>query len=563
MTYAKYLDKDGRFDSITVQQALAAGNDPIKQAAIRSHVAGLQASEFRLDRNSKLLDNEMKTSKVNSDRFEDYAHRGANEIVSSAMGNFMFTAGGMTGKLNDAMKLIDNMQKNGSVDPEALKAIGLNLGKLRDNMSMGLDNFFRAPISKDNPQSPASLIKDNAKVEAIKKQYLSTIDTLITQVGQDNTHLATANAAVIKNMKENAVLRVMGLETIQKMAGIEGALGPSAAKVLDLMHTHTNWKDLNELSMNLTTLRMQRTVTGLNEDGLDSIATDYTKASEASTVVFNAKEPPSDYLKANIEFVKQLATNPDLPIDMRIKAASEIANDKTINFIQRFDTNKQFDVWATIYAPEVTKGIKLTMPQDTWNKYRTLGEETFVRLFNTYIDTVNQGVQDNRGINPRWNENTQQIDYDERRIPRGVALADPARVSINRLNAGLRTYANILREDGEVITSQRLKAIGLELDLKLKNPNAEDLLKTLSTIPEAGTPKLFQKSTKEDLSKAPRDELNSFLSKHSLPEDTPMYQGKELIKNPNDVIKDAKLVPNGDYFVKRDNQWFKIVLPSR
>jgi hypothetical protein len=567
-SHAKYLGDEG-----AVRAAYNAVNDPVAQNNFRVQIGKSQATEHNIKLDDATLERELKTGKVTTQRAEGVVNSRLGDMVSTKLDTFLWNVGGRTGNMQDLRNIISRMQATGAPDPETLQMVGQAVGQLKDAFSKQSDEWYRTKqygeqIGPDGNRyftdSPSTVLKDAGKWADIKKSYMAMFDDIATQAGTGNLHLATTDAATIAAMGPNQAMRLVANPVFKNYMGIEAGLKQSASAVINQLEQTNNWQGRTKLVDYLTTLNAKAIVSGTDKwKGYMDSVNNYEKAAAGDPT--SPPEVPVEFKRAIIDNNRKMVINPDMPLESRTKVAEYIANDQTLTFINTFKDKDRPNAWAAIYAPDVGNAIKTTMSVDTWQRYRSLGEQAFKEVFKSQIDILNKSAQTPDKPNFRWNEETQQIEPNEAKLYRNRVVKTEVDRTIDNINTSLRTASNMLAQDGEKITQEWLQKVGVNLE-KTDTP-ADHALKPLrmAGISPSGlaSPTARNRNNAPVTSpEAPRGTLNEFLAKKSTGDQTPIYEGDTLVKNPQDVYRNA-VEYKGEYFVRKDNKWFKIILPTK
>lgn len=570
---AQYFGGPG---SPTFDEALKAVNDPAAQQRIRVYIAEQKGSEHRVKIATQRLELTAKTGQVNEKEAEGVLNLAAGELLSRQMTGFTFGVGMKTSlppgpnAYSVVQKALQEMTAStgGSdqPDPKRLQALGLAIGQMQEGYSNEYDKMVNEPrFLPDKNGRPtaslASLTKNPQTIAATKELYMSQLKSMNKHVGEGNLGLATTTMTLTKNIKENNTLRLMAQPLIQRIQALEGAIGGQAtATVLNNMLTQKGMTEMAQLARDVSSLRTIELLTpGPKEGGMNTSVVRYNQA-QAADGGATRTDPPPGYLRGEIDTVKQLVTNPTLTSQQRNEIAAVITHNDTFDFISQFkNKNEQFNAWSKLSDPEIVAARKKEGPYE-WEKFRTWNEVTFKRLFNEYIDTVKNA---NGLTNVKFNPETQQIEYDRLAYGRTFRPGEPvpkgaggsaSSAAVDRLNVGFNTLKNVLSADGQKITPEYIKQLGIDLTPKdnkagLGAQLVDSMKNFLST---AQTPDIFKPKTLEEAVKDP----------NGMPV---YYQGKvEHIKNTAETpVKNIQDANGNDLMViKRGNQWFRIVPSS-
>lgn len=573
--WTKYVDAHSKYlgDEGTIKAAYGAINDPNAQTNFRVQIGKAQATEHNIKLDDAVLDREIKTGKVTTQRAEGVVNDRLGAMASTKLDTFIWNVGGRTGNMQDLRGIINKMQANGTPDPETLQVVGQAVGQLRDAFSKQADEWYRtkqygAQVDpQGNPyftESPSTILKDATKWAEIKKSYMSMFDDIAKQAGEGNLHMATTDATTIAATTNNAGLAILAHPVMKQYAAINTVAGQAGSKVIEQLESTNQWKGRSDLVTYLNQLNAKAVIAGADKwKGFMDSVKNYEQAAIADPK--SEKEAPVEYKRATIDNMRKLVTSPNMPLEGRVKVAEYIANDQTVTFINTFKANDRPNAWAAIYAPDVTKAIKTTMSDTTWKQYRSVGEQAFGQVFQAQIDLLNKQAQPaGNSTNYRWNEDSQQIEPTNPKTYRNNVIKTEVDRTIDNINTSLRTASNVLAQDGEKITQEWLKKVGVNLE-KRDTP-ADSALKPLRMAGISPSGLASPTATKSNNAPAtsvepPRGTLDEFLAKKSTGDQTPIYQGDTLVKNPQDVYRNA-VEYKGEYFVRKDNKWFKIILPS-
>lgn len=582
--WTKYVDAHAKYlgDENAVRAAYAAGSDPVAQNNFRVQIGKAQTVEHNLTFNTAQMNAELTGSKVNEDRVMGDVHSALSGMSGHMADTFMWNVGGKKGNLTDLRNIIASMQASGNIDPEVLKQVGLAAGQMDDAFVKNATDWYNkkqyaAKQNADGSQyfteSAGSLLKNPTKWQEAVKSYSSIFKEIGTQAGAGNLSLASADATTLAAMGPNQALRLSASPVFQTYMGLEAGLKQSASAVINQMESTGSWQSRSELVNHISTLNSKAIAAGTDKwKGFMDTVKQYENTATGDRTA--PPEAPVELKRKIIENTNKMVLRPDMPLEVRTKAAEYIANTQTVNFVNTFKAGDRANAWAAIYAPDVTKAIKTTMSDVTWKQYRSVGEQAFGQVFQAQIELLNKQAQPaGNATNYRWNEDSQQIEPTNPKVYRNNVVKTEVDRTIDNINTSLRTASNLLAADGEKITQEWLKKVGVNLEKKdtpadsalkplrmagispsgLASPTATKSNNAPVTSPEAPRGTLTATSTQS---------LDEFLAKKSTGDQTPIYHGDTLVKNPQDVYKNA-VEYKGEYFVRKDNKWFKIILPSK
>lgn len=493
--WGKYLGADG------TKEAISAFGDPTKMANIRAHVAGQMQSEHIQDRTIKDLDAELKISNVDKNRAEGALNLVAGQTYGRMMSGIIFRAGNFALTGDQAFQKLQEMRAQGDTNPDTLRALGMILGQVNDAWETTYSNIIRNPQFTDRNgqrQSFASLMKDSAAISNVKNLYTGQLQSMIRNVGADRLELATASASWNKLAIENETARVLSIPAARALAGMDKAFGQSGSTVINLMHTQDKWKGINQLAAGL--LQMYGTTVTGGTNGQPDVPGATPNGLRQGQVILETARPgekPTPAENRAIVNVAKWGVTQKENNEIAINWAEHIAHGGTTDFIQTMAKNQQFDVWATIATPAVAKRVEeLSRDKpELKERYEKWVATTFKRLFDTYIEDVQQTAISNRRIDPRWNEADKRIDYNDPRanLRGGGTGGFPP---IDRLNTGLRVLRTNMEAMGRELNADTLKELGLDLDRRFEG--APWLNKVMDSLKEMGR-KIDKESTPSKL----------------------------------------------------------------
>lgn len=572
--WTKYVDAHSKYlgDEGTIKAAYGAVNDVNAQTNFRVQIGKAQATEHTTKLEDAELDRDIKLNKATSIDGERKVTNQLGRMVGTQMDTFIWNVGGRTGNMQDLRSVINRMQSQGDADPAALQMVGQAVGQMKDAFSKQADEWYRqkqygAAIGPDGRQyftkSPSEVLNDAAKWTEIKKSYMAMYDDIAAQAGAGNLHMATTAATTLAASATNEGLRLMNNDVMKQYSGLNAVLGPQAPKIIDQLETTNQWKGRSELVGFINQMNAKGVLALPNKWGgfMDTMQ-NYERAAIGDPKA--EKDAPIELKRGTIENMKTMVTHPDMPLAERTRVAEYIANDQTITFVNTFKASDRPNAWAAIYAPDVSKAIKTTMSDATWQQYKSVGQQAFKEVFKAQIELLNKSAQAPGSANFTWNETTQQIDGNPDKRYRNNVVKTEVDRTIDNINTSLRTASSMLALDGQKIDQAWFKNMGINLE-KTETP-ADHALKPLrmAGISPSGlaSPTATKSSNAPVTSpEAPRATLNEFLATKSTGDQTPIYHGDTLVKNPQDVYKNA-VEYKGEYFVRKDNKWFKIILPS-
>lgn len=486
--WMKYLGPDGTRDALT------AGNNPQKQASIRAFVATQMSSEHIQDRAIKDLNHELTAGNVTEQRIESTAKVAASQYFGRAMNAVTTGLNGENVNANQLRQRLSEMRTAGKeIDPKKLQEISLALGELNDKIMSGWDNMVQAPQFKDangNPASFDSLMRNSAKLRAVRDDYSSVLSSMVKNVGAGRLDLATSQAEFIKLSKENATAAIVAMPAAKTLVGLEGALGQSATTVMNTIHTQANWKGLNEFAATLNRAWATQAATGNAPGGLDT--------PQAALSTNRPGVPVSPAENRSIVNIAKWGVTQTENKEIAMNWAAKIANNGTTNFILSMNRNQQYDVWATIASQDVSNSIKKlseTRPE-LWTNYRKWIDGTFMNLFNDRADDIQRSSMYNQRLNIHLNENTGRLDYTDPRANsrlRGQRSTGQGFEPIDEFNAGLGVLSHVYKLDGEKVDANTLTRMGLDLNKKYETPWINQMMDAFKTSVKADntTPQLF------------------------------------------------------------------------
>jgi len=507
--HAKYfINPDGSFN----QEVFRKAQQYVGTTAFgrfKEYAGEQQALEFGNKRANDALEHENKVNGVNADRAERTSSGNLDRIYSASYTSWKFSTGQGELSLAEIEQKLAGIKSSGKEpNPTELQAYGRAIAQFKQNFY----NLSRSALQSQEHNTgkvdergvpikmSLSQMMGPERANKLLDDKMKSLDMMINDVGAGHLTLATSTATITDQMGKNDAFRLIADPTIRRVRALSEAVGPNGKAFMDAYLTAGNYKGFDEVTKALTNVQFFDFTQTKVPGGLNRVSEDYGKIKPQE-----AKNPNSDYLKAGINMPSKVITDPKAPLEAKINMASNLSDPGTTDFISKFHKNEQIDIWATLSQPGVAKGIKALGNEQVWQEYKTWGAQTMVRLAQTYLSNIRDGMKENPALNIRWNPETQKIDYDNviygQPIPGGGQrpMGLPANahiVAINKFNLMLNTYKNILAEDGEKITPEHLKAVGLDLTPKAHESwigNAiVDAFSPKQTT-DTNTPQLFQK----------------------------------------------------------------------
>lgn len=447
---------------------------------VRAYVAGLMAVQHDQKNEESKINLALSKDRLDVAQAEGSLNKFAGAITTGTLEGFKVGVAGFTGTWNDMLDIIHKTAASGEpMDPKVQQSLGLAAGQFQDAALNAFDRGVVAPrFGADGTplESYSTVIKNPEAIAKARAQIKTNFETVTTQIGAGNMALATATMSLITNTGTNMALKMISIPAVQQVKGLEVALGgPVAAQFLNTAFAQDAYKTLNNVAakvLQVHTIDLVTNPTTLPDpNGLKKVTADYAKV---QTVDNADPKPPANLLRAVIDQSKEIVVNKDLSVQQRVKTVQSIVANGTEDFLKDFNRAERFDAWARLADPSVGASVKSQLGEETWGKYKTWIATTFKGLFNNYIDTANEGTGEAHNIaNAKFNEETGQITADRivggRVVPsdtnfKGVISANPSAVSLQRVNLGLRILSNTLALDGEKITPETIKLLGLNLN---------------------------------------------------------------------------------------------------
>lgn len=493
-----FLRPDGSFDQETyraaVQNVGTTGFARFKEFGGRQ-----QALEYSIKFSNDQLENETKTRGVNKDRASEVFQGNLDKMTAMTWNTAKMSVGKGQYSMSDITARMNQIKASGK-QPNPME-----LGELARATAVIEDTWRRSVQSSAEAQTIDTGQVDQAG-KPIKKSMVQMIGAhevqrlidekakdfarIKTDLGAGHTTLATSTATIQQQMGENDQFNlIVNSPDVRKARALADAAGPNGKAFLDAYYTAENYRPLADVNKALRDTKFLEYNFSKVDGGLE-------KAGEHYSAVNKGAKPTPDYLKSILNMGPKVLLDPAAPIENKVNMAANLSDPGTLRFLQKFNPTEQIDAWAALSQPGVAKGVKALGNEQVWQEYKTSQQQSMARLFNTYISNIRESVQYDPSLNARWNPDTGQIDYD-RRVPtqaRGAVPANANTVAIDRVNIALRTFSNILAEDGEKVTPEVLKSIGIDLTPK-QSPAAQSIMDAIfgSGKGEGSTPKLFQK----------------------------------------------------------------------
>lgn len=223
----------------------------------------------------------------------------------------------------------------------------------------------------------------------------------------------------------------------------------------------------------------------------------------------------------------QKVTDEKIPADMRankVNAFFNAYNTGMLDLVKVDSTNAygqpvkgRYSVYADFARPEMVQAIK-KLGGDAWNNYQGFMKKEFTQsLFNKEINSLNDIKDLSPDLKVHWDtedenfhltykgkeltgRNVNQIDIGG--VPGMTNTAKYAATTLNRLNSGISSYANVLKDNGKPLDGQlvdAMKEAGYDPNHKYESLPGM-LFESLKTGVKVGIQKLNESNAKnEDL----------------------------------------------------------------
>lgn len=486
MTYSQYMGGDW------VTAAFKAGNNPEAQAMYRAQAATQKNLEHKITAGITTIDYANKARTLD----EDTKTRTFTSMMDFEYGKLMNTslhsAGDYKFTVPDIHASIDQQRLSGVIDTEGNAQKALAMGSAQQQFMANFEKEWIKPRFNMNAEgqytdSFSTIVKDpNAKANIMKK-YNTGFDSIKEALGAGNFHVATMAATLATQKTDIAVLNLLKNEALLLTNAGAKAFGPAFEKIYGIADTQSKYNLSGSLAAEYLRALQVKNVTSGAQGGANTLWSQFKKAEE----IYNAdprtagKKPSPIEMETMVTQLTNVIAMPakDVPTAIKMNVMEVLSHPDTVNYLDQVNKAQQFKAYGTLFAPDVTNFIKDHKATEMWTRYKDTAGQSFAMIYGNFANDLKVQVRNDYRGSYKWNEETQQIDYVS-----PDRNSNPAAGATRMLNQGLRVYAGILAAEGQKITPETLKALGINLDRPEGNPTLEQIRKIWNSIPQAIVP---------------------------------------------------------------------------
>ena len=476
-SHTKYFMRpDGTLNEDAYRKALTAGNDPVAQNEYKTYIAKQQVFEHASDVAKKEFDRKLAEGKADG---LSLATGEYSRIQSSIMNGITFSMGNESFNYQTMLQTANALLLSGKpADREKLVQLAAVHKQFVDMFDRAADRMETEAIHGPEKKSIRQLT-DPADLKKSREQARAVFDNVTHHFGKDNAVLATNLMNTKAGIEDTLFMKGIANPVFQGLTALRVTAGGEAAAVLANRFLQAEgFSRFNDAAKHLTTISSIEMPQNTGNLSMQEYMRRYGVILPSNVVTQDTQEQQQkvDFINMHIDLAKAGISAKNIPdVNMRAKYAAVITHPDTGKWITDFKKDQQHIVWGRLADPEVSANMKEIGGQ-TWVNYRNWNTETLKQLYDTNIGELASAAKDPR-LNLRLSEDGTQLIYDNIQpspLDQPRTLSQLGRYTtavpqtkdiqaVERFNTGLKIYNNVISQDGDTLTPQMLKTLGLPL----------------------------------------------------------------------------------------------------
>lgn len=425
-----------------------AGN-PYSFDEMKQKVGAVETSNQIRSQEMSKMDFLSKKGSLDGDTALGAATNQASQLVNESVGSVATALGAK----------INALVQSGKPIPEGdVTAVRAQFAQMKAKATMTLNNMLNKKFSDDNPNTFASTIKDQSKLEGIRKNALANLDTMEDMMINGQYGLFQANTAISKATTDYGTAQLLRNSDVARRFKVASDLAPNAINSLLLGRPELNDKLANAILLgNL----------GDDVSGQGSISKQLDK-------VIESKDPTTGKVAVGaasrlISDKATLITSKDSDDKTKVNVLKSMFDDPEGNFLTKFpNAGDRFKAFQRMTSPEITKEALRLKDQDpaTFEKYRKWSVNSFSTLLKTEANSIADIAKFNKDIDIGFDPKSMQyaiktdlkpidsvgsavgaLDTGPVDLARKISLGN-AQQSLNKINQSLANLKPILEGTG-------------------------------------------------------------------------------------------------------------------
>lgn len=381
--------------------------------------------------------------------------------------------------------------------PEQTQALRAQFGLFKLQVEQAIEADLRRPTS-DGKYTYYSLIKDPAKIKAIKEQAIAPVDNL-AKLLEDKDYGLFASALNYSKAAEANTKSTMLKDPYWRYIGAAKELG--GTEVLGEMVWRPEYEKFKNNAVKAGLDMMAgKTVAGVPDPLVNQM----------QTVNREFKADKEEVKLANRGLIAKEITalvSPNASQTSMSTAAENMFGEGNSNFLLHFEPKRQQELYDRMVAPNVTvamQKVRETKPQ-LWDKYREWAKSSFVALQSANASTVQEGFTEREEIKLEWDAKANQFTWTqtavgaqrERQRAEGTesfisgvegAFTQDVTTAVRNINRQIKLLEGVLKVDGSDVSKEILTLLSA-MNINTLTPKQHTLFQKLRrTLDEAVNP---------------------------------------------------------------------------
>lgn len=440
---APYLGKAG-VDAALRPEVYA---DKSKQAAVIASVAEQEKSIKDGQVRHAQMTNEILSGNLDTQKAE-------RNLTLDLQGMITRGAAGALSPLVDLQKKVDTAAASGKFSEEDILAWKSQATEMR----RAIDDAFTTHINNTNlpgGQSYSSLIRDPAKVAALRKQAMEPLDHVDAALGLKDLSLASWHLDHAKRMVEMDTSKIFETSNLARWMAALKPVGdqnlvsniltrpenrvpytdPKTGKTTEIPAMTRFWKDILELS------------TGNAASGGKVNGNNLSELTQPKTPQGN---PPAQVVNQGLINLKKMITSPDASSELKSNVLDYMIKDSNGDFFKNLDRPSQLQAFNILTSPDVSQSVLSLNDPKKYSDYKDWATRIYTSTSSSRRGEV-KVIADAKGFNLQYDPKLNQLTYDpqpkEYSVGSTKTINYPELQTIIQLNSGLKNLDTIYKQD--------------------------------------------------------------------------------------------------------------------